>query len=232
MGTPACGCAHSQHDPRLVVLTGGPGAGKTAVLEIIRRNFCEHIAVLPEAAGIVFGGGFPRKSTLEGRRASQRAIFTVQQQLEALALAERHAALVLCDRGTLDGLAYWPLDESSFFAEAGTTRSAELARYATVIHLRTPSSTQGYDHRNPIRTETALEAAAVDARIVEAWAGHPHRSFVESSDDFLDKAARAVALVRAEAPRCCARHRVSELQRPRERESPAVEPSPSAALRE
>jgi len=39
----------------LVVLTGGPGAGKTAFLEIARRNFCEHIAVLPEAASIVFG---------------------------------------------------------------------------------------------------------------------------------------------------------------------------------
>jgi predicted ATPase len=57
----------------LVVLTGGPGAGKTALLEIARRNFCEHIAVLPEAVSIVFGGGFWRKETAPARRAAQRA---------------------------------------------------------------------------------------------------------------------------------------------------------------
>ena len=40
-----------------MVLTGGPGAGKTAVLEVVRRTFCEHVTVLPEAASILFMGG-------------------------------------------------------------------------------------------------------------------------------------------------------------------------------
>ena len=39
---------------------GRPGAGKTAVLELIQRSFCGHVRVLPESAGILFGGGFPR----------------------------------------------------------------------------------------------------------------------------------------------------------------------------
>ena len=56
----ACECAEP-HERRRVVLTGGPGAGKTAVLELIRQSFCTHVKVLPEAAGIVFGGGFPRE---------------------------------------------------------------------------------------------------------------------------------------------------------------------------
>lgn len=46
----ACPCKEP-HERRRVVLTGGPGAGKTAVLELIRRSFCEHVKVLPEAAG-------------------------------------------------------------------------------------------------------------------------------------------------------------------------------------
>lgn len=50
-----CDCG-DRHVPRRVVLTGGPGAGKTAVLELIRLFFCEHVKTLPEAAGIVFGG--------------------------------------------------------------------------------------------------------------------------------------------------------------------------------
>lgn len=34
-----CECSEN-HQPRRVVLTGGPGAGKTAVLELIRQSFC------------------------------------------------------------------------------------------------------------------------------------------------------------------------------------------------
>jgi predicted ATPase len=49
--------------PKLVVLTGGPGAGKTALLEVVRRHFCEHVVVLPEAASIVFGGGLASRLT-------------------------------------------------------------------------------------------------------------------------------------------------------------------------
>lgn len=64
----ACECKEP-HKRRRVVLTGGPGAGKTATLELIRQSFCEHVKVLPEAAGILFGGGFPRG----GAPAIQRA---------------------------------------------------------------------------------------------------------------------------------------------------------------
>jgi predicted ATPase len=52
-----CACGR-QHDVRRIVLTGGPGAGKTAVLELVRQEFCARQSVA-EAAGIVFGGGFP-----------------------------------------------------------------------------------------------------------------------------------------------------------------------------
>jgi adenylate kinase len=71
---------------RLVVLTGGPGAGKTAVLEVVRRNFHRGVAVLPEAASILFSGGFPRRKDLPGHRAVQRAIYHVQRELERIAL--------------------------------------------------------------------------------------------------------------------------------------------------
>ena len=37
------------------MLTGGPGAGKTATLEMIKDAFCDHVKVVPEAASVVFG---------------------------------------------------------------------------------------------------------------------------------------------------------------------------------
>src|SRR6185503_11682724 len=100
-----CGC--TRHDRRRrVVLTGGPGAGKTALLELVRQSFCAHVRVLPEAAGIVFSGGFPRGDSVALRQAEQRAIFYVQRELEAVADAG-DAAVVVCDRCTVDGGAYW-----------------------------------------------------------------------------------------------------------------------------
>jgi len=37
-----CGCT-AGHVTRRIVLTGGPGAGKTAALEVLRRTFCAHL---------------------------------------------------------------------------------------------------------------------------------------------------------------------------------------------
>jgi predicted ATPase len=206
LGAWHCGCSRTQHDPRLVVLTGGPGAGKTAVLEIIRHHFCEHVLVLPEAAGLIFKGGFPRRPGSPARQAAQRAIFRVQRELEWLALEEKKAAIVLCDRGTLDGVAYWPQGCESFFAANGTTRDEEMKRYSAVIHLRTPPASVGYNHTNPLRIESAEEAAAIDGAILDVWAEHPQRVIVDSTDDFIEKAARAVAAVRDLVPACCRPH--------------------------
>jgi predicted ATPase len=196
------------HARKRIVLTGGPGAGKTAVLELVRQHFCRHVDVLPESASMLLGGGFRRGKTTEGRAAVQRAIFHVQRELETVAAAEANAAITLCDRGTIDGFAYWP-GPGDFWVALSTSRAAELARYDAVLHLRTPPAGNGYNHSNPLRLETAEEAAAIDRRIAEAWSGHPRYMVVESTRDFLSKAQTAISLLRAELPDCCRRHVIS-----------------------
>lgn len=141
-----CDC-REQHEPRRIVLTGGPGAGKTAVLELIRQFFCSHVKVLPEAAGLIFGGGFPREDDRECRRAAQRAIYYIQRELENIGDVH-NPAVVLCDRGTLDGLAYWPGAAEDFWSSLNTTEATEFSRYDAVIHLRTPSADSGYNQQN------------------------------------------------------------------------------------
>jgi predicted ATPase len=183
------------------VLTGGPGAGKTAVLELIRQAFCAHVKVLPESAGIVFGGGFPRGQTDELLRSAQRAIFFVQRELEELGDLDS-PAIVLCDRGTVDGAAYWP-GPGELWASVGTTLEEQLSRYDAVIHLRTPSIGSGYNHQNPLRTESAAAAAAIDARLAEIWQRHPRRFVVQPAADFVKKAADAIEILRGEMPGCC-----------------------------
>ena len=126
------------------------GAGKTALLELIRQSFCSHVKVLPEAAGVVYGGGFPREDDPVCRRAAQRAIFYVQRELE-IAGDSHGPAIVLCDRGTVDGLAYWPGPAEEFWSSLGTTLDSELGRYDAVIHLRTPALEHGSPRCTAIR---------------------------------------------------------------------------------
>lgn len=196
-----CHCLNV-HARRRIVVTGSPGAGKTAVLELARKYFCPHVHILPEAASLLFGGGFPRSATEVGRKAAQRAIFYVQRELERSVDDEIEPAITLCDRGTLDGVAYWPADKESFLQAVGTTVEEQLVRYDVVIHLRTPRI--GFDHSNPLRIENAEQAIVLDRRIEEAWEGHPRRIFVEASTDFLDKAMHTLQILRAELPPCCA----------------------------
>lgn len=195
----SCHC-HRVHTRKRIVITGGPGSGKTAVLELLRRALCSHAIVLPEAAGIVFGGGFPRRAGAPARCAAQRAIFFVQRELETLADGE-NAALVLCDRGVLDGLAYWPGPED-FWRATGISWQDALARYDLVIHLRVPDTHNGYQ-RNPLRVESPAEARAIDDRIVQAWQSHSRRHLIEASADFRVKANRALEIIRRELPDCC-----------------------------
>ena len=195
-----CSCSGT-HDTRRVVLTGGPGAGKTAVLEMLAHETCPHVIIAKEAAGILFGGGFPRGDDPVMRRAAQRAIYHVQLEMETM-LADSGAALIIFDRGLVDSSAYWP-GPDDFWKEVGTTRERAMRRYDAVVHMRSPDAPNGYGHQNPLRTETAAEARAIDERILEVWRGHPNRSIVEATPNFLIKAERALALILAQIPPCC-----------------------------
>ena len=196
----ACGCKLIHH-PKRVVLTGGPGAGKTAVLEMLAHEICSHVIVTREAAGILFAGGFPRGSDPRRRAATQRAIYHVQLEIETIA-AESNAAMILHDRGVVDGSAYWP-GPGDFWDAVGTTRAAAIARYDAVIHLRAPDGPNGYDHQNPLRIESAAEARAIDDRILDAWEGHARRFIIDAAPDFITKAQQALTIIRDEIPPCC-----------------------------
>ena len=114
--------------------------------------------------------------------------------------------MILCDRGTLDGGAYWPGDPEEFWKDLGISKESELPRYHAVLHLQTPTDKHFYNHQNAVRVETSDEAHVLDLRILSIWAEHPHRAVVPPMDDFPQKALRALELLRAQLPPCCNQH--------------------------
>ncbi len=195
----------SPESPSLIVVTGGPGAGKTSLINAAKQRFCEHVTIVPEAATIVFSGGFWRGSTNVCRESAQRAIYHVQRQMEQMAMFSSKGVVSVCDRGTLDGLAYWPHERKTFFESFGTVEEKELGRYLAVIHLSVPDEAHGYNnYTNPIRNETASEAQDLDEKITDAWKNHPRRIEIRSRNSFEDKIQEALHALEELTPKCCA----------------------------
>jgi hypothetical protein len=189
-----------------IVLTGGPGAGKTAVLEFVRKILCQRVAILPESAGILFSGGFWRLNSIAAKKAAQKAIYHVQNEMQNLVLSEKKWSIALCDRGTLDGLAYWPNSEKTFFDELRTNRESEYKKYKAVIHLASPSLEHGYNYQNPFRIESADLAAQIDERIFLAWKDHPNYYAIDSTTNFAEKMDEAIKQIQLFLPTCCNEH--------------------------
>ncbi len=171
-----------------IVLTGGPGSGKSTAASFLAREFLSDIWVLPEAATLLYKGGLPRAIGPDGQRIAQRAIFTVQRSLEQSNEISRPGRIQLCDRGTIDGAAYWPGSVEDFFRSMGTTHQQELARYDAVVFLHTAAHMPaGYERDLEVRTEDAEEAVRLDHRIHSLYAPHARMISIPSQSSFLDK---------------------------------------------
>jgi predicted ATPase len=179
-----------------IVLTGGPGGGKTTAADMLRRELGDRIVIVPEAATILFAGGFPRSTQWEANRAAQSAIFHVQRNLEDVQSALFPERVLLCDRGTVDGAAYWYDGEEAFFHYVGTTLDAELARYDAVVFFETAAvAGMSIEGGNPVRNETLSQAVELDARLRKLWQRHPRFTLIPHTTSFLKKIVGALGIL-------------------------------------
>lgn len=169
-----------------VVLTGGPCAGKTTCLRAIRQQFGELVVAVPEAATLLLASGLPppgheRVQHLQEEwvRSFQGAILSLQQALEETCerLARSCGArLLVCDRGVLDGAAYWPGGREAFLHHFDLPVEECFARYRTILHLQSLAEAHPYlygTENNATRFEDVTDALRVEQSVRAAWEGHP-----------------------------------------------------------
>lgn len=181
-----------------LVLTGGPSGGKTTLAAALQKEFAAKVVTVPEAASILWAGGWPRRKDVIGVQHQQRAIYYTQREVESLMVSENPGRLLICDRGSLDGMAYWPGPGpgTDYVASVESTVEKEIARYTWVIHLDTAPASY-YDVSNPLRNESFDEAWKLNEKIKEAWSKHPQRFVIDNNRNghFLEKLQRALSVV-------------------------------------
>ena len=172
-----------------IVLTGGPGGGKTTAADLFRREIGKSVVIVPETATMLFTGGFPRVGEPKARAATQRAIFHAQVALEDIQGALYPGRVLLCDRGTIDGAAFWPEEApQGFFETMETTLDEELLRYDAVIFFESAAVGDiSIEGGNPARTESNEQARLLDMRLRQVWSKHPNFHFIPHSTSFFAK---------------------------------------------
>jgi len=169
-----------------IALTGGPCAGKTTVLDVLRVTYGDSLVVMPEIATMLLENGFPRPGievppSDEWFRSFQRAVLPTQKSMEeqyrSIAQAKQ-ANLVVFDRGLIDGAAYMPEGEDAYLKMFNITKAEAYARYDSVIHLSSVATVSAdlwnsLKETNSIRYETVDEACERDQRLRDIWRDHP-----------------------------------------------------------
>ena len=187
---------------KVVVVTGGPGGGKSELLQRVTQDsqVGAHVAILEEA---IHGMRFVRVNLRSAE--FQCALVAVQAATEqslARALAGTRKRAIICHRGTLDPCAFWQSfgnSRESFFEMTETTLDDHYARYDLAIHMesaavRIPEAYVKYPHAH--RPEDIAQAALLDRCLGELWSGHPRYVKIEGTPDIEAKLRRALQEMR------------------------------------
>ena len=189
---------------RKIVLTGGPCAGKTEILDDIEKYLVEkgyYVITIPETATqLIKSKMFP---CMDREHAMMFQDIVLKLQLMKEQQAERYAreklgdkkVVILCDRAIIDNKAYMGTQEEFevLLENNGLDELGILHSYDMVIDLVSTATTMKDSYKlNGIRSETVEEAAALDKRTTMAWAMHPNLCIFKPTKTIEEKKAAVI----------------------------------------
>lgn len=187
----------------MIVLTGGPCAGKSSAIGAIKKHFealgYTVLCIAETATELIVSGVAPWTTNTNFDYQFGQFKLQVAKEETYLTAARNmpgEKMLIVCDRGLMDNYAYTSLpDMERIFEETGMSAEEARDRYDAVFHLLTTA--KGAEEfyglgNNEARTETIEEAIALDDRVIEAWSDHPHLRIIDNSSDFDTKLGRLI----------------------------------------
>lgn len=194
-----------------VVITGGPGGGKTESMSVLTQELEERgykVFFVPETATELILNGICPGTNISMEDFQK---FVIKKQLskevlydEASTYYDMDRVVIFYDRGLMDNAAYVskPVFEK-LLKEQNLSFTDVYARYDAVVHLVTAANgavefyqwndpTKEETGNNAARSESPEEAIIKDEKTLNAWVGHPHLRVFDNSTDFKGKIQRVV----------------------------------------
>lgn len=198
---------------RKIVLTGGPGSGKTTVIESIKKNYGGRYKVIvsDETASHLMSMGLrPFGENPIPLLNFQELVLREQLSKEeiidkALKFLPEEDVIIIYDRGLIDNIAYISEEEFEQLLkrlDKKYTINEFLDRYDLILNLVSRSDFYTTEN-NPERIEKVDEAITLGKKTLHAWMGHKNLKIIAPKDDINDKikeVLNSINIVLEEAP--------------------------------
>lgn len=193
-----------------IVLTGGPCAGKSTSLNLIKdylNNLGYLVLIINESATELISGGIkPFGDDSISMIEFQDIVLRYQLYKERLVMetankyySDRDIVLIY-DRGMVDYKAY--IGDMEYYRLLDKYNLVEediLDNFDLVIHLETAAKSKDYtNENNNARSESISEAIELDNKIFDSWKKHKNIYKIESNDDFLSKQNEIINVIKQE----------------------------------
>ena len=186
-----------------IVLTGGPCAGKTTALSLIKTEFkkrgYEVLLVSETATELMEGGLTPLScgSNLDYQKCQVQFQWFKERIFEQGARSmQADKVLIVCDRGVIDNKAFMTEEEFRICLQLlHSNEMAELERYDAVFHLETAAkgALEAYTlSNNKTRTQSPDEAICINERNIVAWSNHKYFRIIDNVGGFNHKLNRLI----------------------------------------
>lgn len=188
-----------------IVLTGGPGSGKTSVLEKINQVYSSEgykVIIVPETATELMNNGITFKDGSMSLVDFQELVMRLQLAKEevvdrTIELMSNEKVIVVYDRGTIDNTAYINKNEfEEILTRLNNVKSFTdlLNKYDLVINLvgREDFYTT---QNNKARSESSSEALKLGDTTLKCWLGHKTIKIVMPKDTVDEKISEVLNII-------------------------------------
>jgi len=188
-----------------IVLTGGPGSGKTSVLEKINQVYSSEgykVIIVPETATELMNNGITFKDGSMSLVDFQELVMRLQLAKEevvdrTIELMSNEKVIVVYDRGTIDNTAYINKNEfEEILTRLNNVKSFTdlLNKYDLVINLvgREDFYTT---QNNKARSESSSEALKLGDATLKCWLGHKTIKIVMPKDTVDEKISEVLNII-------------------------------------
>lgn len=199
------GCAITMRFKEFVI-TGGPCAGKTTGIKIIKRKLTQRgykvIVVAETATELISSGISPKELSRYDFQSIliDRSIIKEETARKA-ANCLKEKVVILYDRGLLDTKAYISQEEFQLILkEKGLKEKKIRNQYDAVFHLVTAAdgAEEYYSLKNnKARSETPEQARELDKKTRDSWKKHKNLFVIDNSTNFNEKINRLLSKVYA-----------------------------------